>query len=256
MGSTSYDYTGDTVVITGASSGIGREIARQFGKAGAAVVNADVREDPKDDHLTKPTHELIEDSGGTAAFLETDVSVREDVEDAMSVAAEYGGVDIMINNAGSYITGPIRDLSVEDLEALHAVNVRGVFLGTQIAADRMINRGVSGLILNLASISSSLAQSGQLLYDMTKGAVRMATRGAALELAEHGLRVNAVAPGQIHKGPDEPSQETREALRKPIPSQRFGRPSDVASAVLFLASEQASYVNGELLHIDGGWQIA
>jgi NAD(P)-dependent dehydrogenase (short-subunit alcohol dehydrogenase family) len=132
-----------------------------------------------------------------------------------------------------------------------------VFFGCQAADNDMIDRGEGGAVINTASISSNFAQHGQVQYDATKGAVRMITRGAALELAEHDIRVNAVAPGQIAteflEGWTEEAQEGD--FLKPVPQGRAGRPEDVAGAALYLASEQAGYTTGELLHVDGGWQI-
>jgi NAD(P)-dependent dehydrogenase (short-subunit alcohol dehydrogenase family) len=125
----------------------------------------------------------------------------------------------------------------------------------------MLERDDPGVIVNTASISSNLAQFGQVQYDATKGAVRMITRGAALELAEHGIRVNAVAPGQIAtefgQGWSEEAVEAVEnaELLKPVPLGRAGFPEDVAGATLFLAGDDAEYVTGELIHVDGGWQI-
>lgn len=261
MGSAAYDYSGETVIVTGGSSGIGREIALRFAEAGATVLNADVREDPKNTNETEPTHELIEAAGGTAAYVETDVAEPAQIKSLLREAREYGGVDVMINNAGLYIGKPLREVSPEEFDRIHAVNVRGAFFGCQAAANDMIERDHSGVILNTASISSTHAQFDQVQYDSTKGAIRMVTRGAALELAEHGIRVNGVAPGQIAteflEGWTEAAQREaqEEKFLKPVPLNRAGRPEDVAGAYLYLASDDASYVTGELLHVDGGWQI-
>lgn len=261
MGSSTYDFSGETVVITGASSGIGRRTALRFGEAGATVVNADVREQPKDRDAETPTHEAIEDDGGTAAYVETDVSDPDELESVVEGAREYGGVDVMINNAGLQIAKPFTELEPDELDTIFAVNVRGVFFGTQAAANDMLDRDEPGVICNTASISSTVAQHGQVQYDATKGAVRMLTRGTALELAEHGIRVNAVAPGQIATefvdgwSKEAPEAAEHDELLKPVPLGRAGYPADVAGAYLFLASEDAAYVTGELLFVDGGWQI-
>ena len=143
------------------------------------------------------------------------------------------------------------------------VNVRGVFVGTQVAARDMLDRDDPGAIVNTASISSSVAQYGQVGYDATKGAVRMVTRGAALDLAETGIRVNAVAPGQIAteflEGWTEEAKQAAaggdEGFLKDIPMGRAGVPDDVAPAICYLASDAAGYTTGELLHVDGGWQV-
>jgi NAD(P)-dependent dehydrogenase (short-subunit alcohol dehydrogenase family) len=167
----------------------------------------------------------------------------------------------MVNNAGMFIGGSILDLEPEDFERIHNVNAKGIYFGTQVAANDMLERGEPGAIINTASISSHYAQLGQVQYDSTKGAVRMITRGAALELAEHGIRVNAVAPGQIatelNEGWSEEATEkaSNDELIKRVPLGRAGTPEDVAPAYLYLASEEASYVTGELLLVDGGWQV-
>jgi len=259
MGDIEADFSDDTVIVTGGSSGIGRAIALAFGRAGATVVVGDVREEPKEEG--RPTHEEIRDGGSEAVYVEADVSDVGDLERLVDRAREFGGVDVMVNNAA--VTSPTAFLNVtpEQVDQLHEVNVRGVFFGTQVAAADMIDRDDPGVVINTASISSNHAQFDQVHYDATKGAVRMITRGTALELGEHGIRVNAVAPGQIATqivdGWAEEAQELLESgeFLKPIPRGRVGTPEDVASAVVYLASEDADYVTGELLHVDGGWQI-
>ncbi len=258
MGTVSYDFSNETVVVTGGSSGIGRAIATQFGAAGATVVIGDVRVDPKDTDATTPTHELIENDGGVATFERTDVTDPDEVEALIGVARAAGGVDVMVNNAGLFVESSWEDLTPTELDRIHAVNVRGVFFGCQLAALDMLDRDDPGVILNTASISSELAQFGQVQYDASKGAVKMITRGMALELAAHGIRVAGVAPGQIAtefiEGWTEDATET-EAFQKPVPLGRAGTPEDVAGAYLFLASEAAGYITGELLWVDGGWQL-
>jgi len=259
MGTLHPDFEGETVVITGGTSGIGRETALQFGEAGATVVIGDVEREPK--LAETPTAEAIREAGGEATFVETDVSDQSDVEALVETAREYGGVDVMINNAGIYRDGAVTELTEADLEAVLSVNVEGVFNGVQAAAIDMLDRSDAGVIINTASISSQFAQRGQTAYDASKGAVAMITRTSALELAEEGIRVNAVAPGQIATEFTEGlTQRQRELARegghlKPVPLGRAGEPEDVAGAFLFLASEAAGYVTGELLFVDGGWQV-
>ena len=259
MGRLQPDYSDDTVIITGGASGIGRAVAQQFGDAGATVLIGDLGPEPKIGDV--PTHEAIREAGGEAAFVETDVSDRDQIRSLVEAARDYGGVDVMINNAGLFIGGSILDLEPEDFERIHNVNAKGVYFGTQVAANDMLDRGEPGSIINTASISSHYAQFEQVQYDSTKGAVRMITRGAALELAEHDIRVNAVAPGQIAtEFADGWSEEAAEKaasddLVKMVPLQRAGTPEDLPGAYLYLASENASYVTGELLFVDGGWQV-
>jgi NAD(P)-dependent dehydrogenase (short-subunit alcohol dehydrogenase family) len=260
MGTANFDFTDETVIVTGGSAGIGRAIALGFGRAGATVITADVREEPKMDSEDVPTHQLIEESGGVGEYVETDVSDPADLESVVEAAREYGGVDVMVNNAGLQHSESFLDVDQEDFDRLHHTNVRGAFFGTQAAAQDMIDRDEPGNIVNTASISSRVAQHGQVQYDSTKGAIKMVTRGAALELAEHGIRVNAIGPGQIAteftEGWSEEAEQAADegdGFIKPIPLGRAGHPEDNAGAVLFLASENASYITGQLLFVDGGW---
>ncbi|ERG89283.1 MAG: short-chain dehydrogenase [Halorubrum sp. J07HR59] len=146
MAEITYDYGDETVVITGASSGIGRATAMRFGAAGATVVNADLREEPKDDNAETPTHVAIEDAGGTARFVRTDVTDPAEVQAVIEAAHEFGGVDIMVNNAATHYTGSFLDVDPDELDRLLSVNVRGVLVGSQAAARDMIERDKSGVI--------------------------------------------------------------------------------------------------------------
>ena len=261
MGATSFDFADEVVIVTGGSSGIGRGTAVEFAEAGATVIVADVRRDPKDLDADAPTDEVIADAGGEAEYVETDVSDPAQVESLVEAAREFGGVDVMVNNAALFVEGSITDIDVGAFDDALGVNVRGVLVGTQVAARDMLDRDDPGCIVNTASISSTLAQYGQVGYDATKGAVRMITRGAALDLADSGIRVNAVAPGQIAteflEGWTEEARESVDAdgFLKEIPMGRVGVPADVAPAVCYLASDAAGYTTGELLHVDGGWQV-
>lgn len=257
MGSIEADFSGETVVVTGGSSGIGRAVALAFGEADATVLVADVREDPKDVDAETPTHEAIEDAGGRAAFVETDVSDPDQVASVVEAAREFGGVDVMVNNAGVHVSREFLDVTPEDLARVHGVNTVGVFFGTQAAARDMIDRGEPGAIVNTASTSSFSAGWEHAHYSATKGAVKMITRSAALELARHGIRVNAVAPGatatEITEGFTERAEEVGGGREPPA---RAGAPGDLAPAYLYLASEDAGYVNGEVLMVTGGSHVS
>ncbi|MCU4741533.1 SDR family oxidoreductase [Natronoglomus mannanivorans] len=274
MGTTTYDFADETVIVTGGTSGIGREVARRFGEAGATVIVADIREQPKEDDESAPTHELVEDAGGRATFVETDVSDPDDVGAVVEAAREFGGVDVMVNNAAIYRHGTLLETDADAFDQVLAINVRGVFAGCRAAARDMLDRGEPGSIVNTASISSEYAQIGHTMYDASKGAVMMLTRVAALELARYDIRVNAVAPGIIETtfGSGNPDFERTvgdgfiledaelpdldaQEIETDIPMGRRGSTEDVAGSYLFLASDDAAYVTGHLLYVDGGYQI-
>lgn len=261
MGTTTYDFSDEVVVVTGGSSGIGRAIALRFGEAGATVINADIEEETKNVDAELPTHEAIEELGSDAEFVRTDVSDQDDLAAVIEAARDLGGVDVMVNNAGIYIDRPFREVTPAEFDRIHAVNVKGVYFGAQLAANDMIKRDEPGSIINTASISSNVAQPDQVHYDSTKGAVQMITRGAALELADHDIRVNAVSPGviatEIMDGFSQEAEkelENEEFVKRP-PLGRAGIPEDIAGPAVFLASDDADYITGALLDVDGGWQI-
>lgn len=259
MGSVTYEFSDETVIVTGASSGIGRQIALRFGAAGATVLNGDLRRDPRDRDAERPTHAVIEDNGGTGVFVETDVTDPTQLVDLVDRARKYGGVDVMVNNAGIFVQGRIEDVTPEDLDRVYETNVRGTYFGCQAAAEDMRDRGDDGVIVNLASISSVDAQAGLTAYDMSKAAIRMITKTTALEFAEDGVRVTAIAPGiTATEFGTRGKAETRRAVAeaegdKPVPMRRAGEPGEMAGPTLFLASEDASYVTGETFFVDGGY---
>jgi len=265
MGTLSADFADDTVIVTGASSGIGRAVAVGFGEAGATVINADVRPEPKDRNpdaaagdAETPTDEYIaEETPGRGIFVETDVSDVDDLEGVVRGSREFGGVDVMVNNAGIHVSREFLDVDPEEYDRLHAVNARGAFFGTQLAARDMIARDVSGAIVNTASTTAGHAAWEHSHYATTKGAVKMLTQSAALELARHDIRVNAVAPGPIATEITEGwSQRAGDAIGEGRePPTRAGRPEDLKDAYRYLASEGADYVTGETLWVDGGSHI-
>lgn len=261
MKSVEFDFHEETVLITGASSGIGRAVALEFGEAGATVINASRRPTVKDKNADLPTHEQIEAAGGRAAFVQTDVAYPEQLRDAVAYAREYGGVDVFVNNAGIHITESLLDVTEEQFDRIHEINVKGYFFGCQAAATDMIERDCDGNIVNMASISSTMAKPNQIIYESTKGAIQMITRSAAIELADHGIRVNGVAPGRIatefgESSAEETAQSVPEGeIIKPIPLGRAGVPGDVTAATLFLATDQAGYITGEMFYVDGGFQV-
>lgn len=258
MREVSFNFEGETVVVTGGSSGIGREIALQFAEAGATVVNGDLEASP--DHVDTATHELIEQRGETATYVETDVTDSADLTALVDEAREYGGVDVMINNAGVNLRKSILEITEEDYQTAAGVNFFGVLFGTQIAAMDMIDRDVSGCIINTASIRTDLALSSQILYNSTKGAVKMITKSAALDLIGDDIRVNGIAPGRTITALADTTQNAEEMadsgqLEKEIPAKRPAAPDEIAPTVLYMASDASEYMTGEIITVDGGLSI-
>jgi len=241
-------------VVTGGSSGIGRGIALAFAEHGADVIVADVRSEPREGG--SPTHERIdEETDSQAAFVECDVTSRADLESAVDAAEEFGSVNVMVNNAGIFRTEEFLDVTEDEYDQLMDINAKGVFFGSQVAAERMIaNDG--GSIINMSSIQGMLGNGAYPTYSMSKGAVRLLTYSLAHGLGPQGVRVNAIHPGSIETalaaqgGVDE---EAAAQFVQMIPQQRSGQPVDVAGAAVFLASDLAGYVNGESLVVDGGY---
>lgn len=247
---------GRVAVVTGGSSGIGRGIARQFAAYGAdAVVVADVREEPKEGGT--PTHVLLPEETQTAAmFVDCDVTRRDGLEAAMDAAEAYGGVNVMVNNAGLWRAESFLDVSEADYQQLLDVNLKGAFFGAQVAAERMVEEGDGGSIINVSSVAGLFGNGNWPTYAASKGGLTTLTYSLAHGLADHEIRVNAIHPGGIETkiaGDDTTGPEQAEAFLQTVPLGRYGQPEEIGDAAVFLASDLASYVTGESLVVDGGW---
>lgn len=243
----------NTAVVTGGSSGIGRAIAHRFAQEGADVVVADVRSEPR--QSGRPTHELIEaETEQAAAFRETDVREPDAIADAVTAADAFGGIDVMVNNAG--VPGPMGSVTDVDLAAyrrLRAVNLDGAFYGSKIAAERMDR----GAIVNVSSVAAMEGYGGIVPYSATKGGVRSLTYALAADLGPE-IRVNAVHPGLTDTAMSREDAgmvgtDVEDEFTAQTPLARTGRPREIADAAVFLASDMASYVSGASLVVDGGY---
>jgi NAD(P)-dependent dehydrogenase (short-subunit alcohol dehydrogenase family) len=234
-------------VVTGGASGIGRAAAEALAAEGAWAVIADV-----DEENGFATAEAI----GEALFVKTDVGAGEDVRSLIEeVVRRYGRLDVLFNNAGISVPGRVAELSEEEWARVLNVNLSGVWRGMRYAAPVMIEAG-QGSIINNASVQALIGVPGWAGYAASKGGVVALTRQAAVELAPSGIRVNAIAPGTILTPMNErifaraPELAARWQAEHPL--ARLGRPQDVAAAVVFLASDDAGFITGECLRVDGG----
>ncbi|WP_254765870.1 SDR family oxidoreductase [Salinilacihabitans rarus] len=248
---------GKAAVVTGAASGIGRAVATRFAEEGANVVVADVREEPRQGGT--PTHERIRtETDADAAYVDCDVTEADDLRAAVDAAEAFGGLDVMVNNAGIFgPMGSITEIPFEDYRDLMAINLDSVFLGSKIAATRLVERGEGGAIVNVSSLAGLQGYGEIAPYCAAKAGVRNLTYALADDLGPHGIRVNAVHPGEVETAlttEDFPvvGTEQGEALKATIPLRKLGQPEDVANAVTFLASDMAGHVTAESLLVDGG----
>jgi NAD(P)-dependent dehydrogenase (short-subunit alcohol dehydrogenase family) len=245
-----------TVVITGAASGIGREMALRFAEEGADVVVADVRREPRGSGM--PTHKIISRKTDVRAkHIFCDVSNVGDIEAAIDAADEFGGVSILVNNAGILTDTPFFEVTEQEYNQIMDVNVKGQFFAAQYAADRMRSTDTKGAILNISSTLGIRGSGDLVAYTVSKGAVKMLTYALASELGPEGIRVNAIHPGTIDTEMNRQDlkilgTEKEDQLRKAVPLRRLGIPQEVADAAVYLASDMSSYVNAESLIVDGG----
>ena len=242
--------SGKSAIVTGSASGIGREIALTLAADGASVTVAD-----RNLEGAEAVARQIIESGGAARAAQVDVTNSGQVDAAVEgAAAAYGSVDILVNVAGFGFNSPIVDMREEDWDLVLGVNLKGQFLCARAAARRMIRQGNGGRIVNIASTAANNARYAGGAYCAAKAGVVQLTKVLALELGEYGITVNAVGPGFTETPATvESSDEYRTNFLAQVPAGRSGRTSDIANAVLFLASPSAEYVNGQAIYVDGGY---
>jgi len=241
---------GKVAIVTGAGSGFGEGIVRRFVAEGAKAIIADVND--------SAGQAVAESLGESARFVHTDVSRGEDMARMVAAALEhFGGLDILVNNAGfTHRNGPMLDVTEDEIDRIHAVNVKSLYHGAKSAVPVFRERG-GGVILNIASTAGVRPRPGLVWYNGSKGAVITITKSMAVELAPESIRVCALNPvagetGMLHlfMGADTP--ERRKQFVSTIPLGRFSTPRDVADAALFLCSDEAQFLTGVCLEVDGG----
>jgi NAD(P)-dependent dehydrogenase (short-subunit alcohol dehydrogenase family) len=239
---------GRVAIVTGAARGIGLACGRRLASEGARVALADVDADSGASAAT---------TIAGATFVAADVSRKADVDALVGrVIAEFGRIDVLVNNAGITHAAAFLDLAEEDFDRVLRVNLKSMFLCGQAAARTMVERGIAGSIVNLSSVNAVLAIPNQVPYVVSKGGINQLTKVMAVALAPHGIRVNAIGPGTIAtemaKQAVLGSDEARRTILSRTPLGRLGEPEEVAAVAAFLASDDASYLTGQTIYPDGG----
>jgi 3-oxoacyl-[acyl-carrier protein] reductase len=236
------------VIITGGGSGIGKETGLLFAREGAKVVVADVNE-----KAGAETVDTIKNAGGEALFARLDVSNREQTKQVVKdTIAKYGRIDVLINNAGIIQDALVVKMTEDQWDKVININLKGPFNCIQAVAEQMIAQG-SGVILNISSIVALYGNVGQTNYAATKAGLVGMTKTLAKELGKKGIRVNAIAPGFIYTPMTATVPEKiLDMMKEKTPLKRLGTPGDIANALLFLSSDDASFINGAVISVDGG----
>ncbi len=244
---------GKVAAITGASRGIGRALATLFAREGADIVGIARSAGEESESIVEEIRSL----GRRAIMVQGDVGNAKDVRRFENAwMSEFGRIDVLVNNAAIFIGKPIMEFSVAEWDRMQAVNVRGALLCCQAAGRWMIPHG-SGAIVNVCSIAGRRAMPNRVCYSSTKGELEMFTRALGCEWAPLGVRVNGVAPGTVLTDLAKANMArgilAQEQVLERTPMRRFGEPEEIAKVALFLASDLASYVAGEVIAVDGGW---
>ncbi len=246
-----FDFSGQTAIVTGASSGIGEGILQALVNAGCNVVAVSRRQTELD--------RLVETHGDAVLPISADVNNEEDIRRVVeSAESKYGKIDVAFNVVGGGRFGKIIDMDAEDWDKVIGLNLKSVFLSIKYQAKSMISNGVFGSIVNISSINSLMPMCGASSYSAAKAGVDMLTKNAALELSSHGIRVNALLPGLVETKMSAPlvsREKNHQAFMERIALGRMAKPEEIASPALFLADSSSSYITGATLVADGGWLL-
>lgn len=250
-----FSLKGKRAIITGAGSGIGRAIALTFARAGAVVHALELNKDAGESLVSE-----ISEAGGGAVYHACDVICQEGVKKVVDAIASEGSIDILINNAGIAHVGNLEGTSESDLDRIYAVNVKGVYNGMYACIPHMKLHG--GVIINMASVASTVGISDRFAYSMSKGAVLTMTLSVAKDYVRHNIRCNSISPGRVHtpfvdgfiaKNYPGIEEEMFQKLSATQPIGRMGKPQEIADLALFLCSDQAAFITGTDYPIDGGF---
>ena len=247
----SHDLTGKVAIVTGGNSGIGAAVVLGLAEAGASVVIDFVAHPEATDELERK----IAAMGDRAIGVDADISTVDGVQQLVDAAVkEFGRLDIMVNNAGMETRTSVLDTTEKQYDTVLAVNLKSAFFGTQLAAKQFIAQGSGGVVVNTSSVHEDWPMPGNTPYCVTKGGMRMLARTAGVELAPHGIRVVNVAPGAVATPINqvEMNADTLKQLDDYIPLGRMAKPEEIASVVVFAASDAASYLTATTIFADGG----
>jgi glucose 1-dehydrogenase len=248
------DLAGKTAIVTGSSKGIGKAIAERFGKEKMNVV-VNYRSDPEGG---EETARIIEENGGKAVAVQADVSSEEGISKLINAAVDnFGTLDVMVNNSGFNGDEVLpHEMTLDQWKKVIDVNLTGTFLGAKAAISYMLKNDIEGVVLNISSVHQQIPRPGNVHYSSSKGGMKMMTETLALDYADKNIRVNGLAPGTIStKSNPDLEGEKGEAQLKKIPKKSFGKPEDVAAAAAWLVSDEANYVVGATLFVDGGMTL-